>query len=501
MKGIHSIAHEGFRGWWLPAALALALAGCGGGGGGGDGGGGGGGGGTAAVGSLDTTFGADADGDGMPDGWILHAAPRTNDIFRPADAVRDSAGRIIVTGSMYDAAMGGDRMALWRLNTDGSLDTSFGGDYDGDGTPDGYWLAPATETTVGKAVTLAGTYILVAGNVADSAGVRSARVWRHNALDGSLDTTFGATFTTPVKGYIDLADPDSDGDGNPEGDAEGLDIIVDGSGRIVVAGYGTNASFNRNMAVWRLVNVLGFWGLDSLTFGAGGVFQDPGSAGGDEDARAVAEDASGNLVVAGSKYDAAAPGSMHDMAVWRLQADGSLDTSFGGDYDGDGTPDGWIVHHDAAGGGAGDFANGMTIASDGDILVAGASASSVAASMDAVIWRLTPDGALDSAFNGGFRTLRAPNGVIQSAAAVAEGPGGDILATGLRGFLVAKVVTWRLDAAGVVAGESVFTFGNPTKGMAGQAVLPRAGGQVTVVATSALGPADENGLLVVQYGP
>ena len=47
------------------------------------------------------------------------------------------------------------------------------------------------------------------------------------------------------------------------------------------------------------------------------------------------------------------PAGDFDLAVWRFLSDGSLDSAFGGQ--------GWVTHHDAAGGSDDDFGRGLAL--------------------------------------------------------------------------------------------------------------------------------------------
>jgi hypothetical protein len=69
------------------------------------------------------------------------------------------------------------------------------------------------------------------------------------------------------------------------------------------------------------------------------------------------------------------------MVVWRLNADGTLDTTF--NYSG------IVVNNRAAGGNGSDSGNALAIDSQGRILITGSSTNS-AVNADMVIWRVLP---------------------------------------------------------------------------------------------------------------
>ncbi len=100
----------------------------------------------------------------------------------------------------------------------------------------------------------------------------------------------------------------------------------------------------------------------------------------------------GKYVVAGGSW-----GTSYDLAIWRYNSDGSLDTSFGGV--------GYVTHNGTAGGNGIDIGNSIQIQSDGKYVIGGYSTNSYSGSSFA-IWRYNPDGSLDTTFNNtGFITF------------------------------------------------------------------------------------------------
>ncbi|MCZ6691069.1 MAG: hypothetical protein O7H41_15885 [Planctomycetota bacterium] len=201
-------------------------------------------------------------------------------------------------------------------------------------------------------------------------------------VQGILDTTFGT-------GGVAVHDAAAGGGG---GGDTGLGIVPDASGRILVTGYSSNG-VRSDMALWRYTSG---GALDS-TFGTGGVavhFNAAGGAGHDS-GNAIAVDALGRILVAGSSDSDPTLANEYDMALWRYTSDGMLDTSFGSG--------GVVVHGNAAGGGGNDGGSAIVLDASGGILVVGASDGdpSIVYGFDMTIWRYTSGGTLDPTFGTG----------------------------------------------------------------------------------------------------
>src|SRR5439155_1418260 len=175
----------------------------------------------------------------------------------------------------------------------GSLDTTFGSPVV---TPIG------ASNDVGTAVAIDGSGSIVVAGYSYNGSNNDVAVVRYTAA-GALDTTFNGTgkVTTAIGASDDV----------------GTAVAIDGSGRIVVAGYSYNGS-NYDIAVVRYTAA---GALDTTFNGTGKVTTAIGA--GDDVGRAVAIDGSGRIVVAGSSYN----GSNYDIAVVRYTAAGALDTT------------------------------------------------------------------------------------------------------------------------------------------------------------------------------
>jgi uncharacterized delta-60 repeat protein len=242
-------------------------------------------------GSLDPSFGS---GDGKVS---IDFTPRRDFPY----AVRIQAdGKIILAGAAaYDA---NSRFALARLTTDGSLDPTFGGD--GKVMTN---LTPSYDWANGMALQPNGKIVLV-GSVSAGSSNGKIGVLRYRS-DGSLDPTFGGdgiVRNDPTPTYDD-----------------GLAVGVEADGQIVVAGGAGYAGPNERFVA------LAFGPHGSLepTFGGDGeVFTDLTPKADVPFGLAIQDD--GKIVVAGG---AAQGGPDPKFALVRYERDGSLDLSLNGD--------------------------------------------------------------------------------------------------------------------------------------------------------------------------
>ncbi|NUQ65589.1 MAG: proprotein convertase P-domain-containing protein [Pirellulales bacterium] len=230
--------------------------------------------------------------------------------------IADMGGRDIVRGLAIDpfdnlvaAGIGnanGEKFRLARYTPAGMLDTSFGGD----GIVE---LPLGASTSRAYAVAMHQGKILALGQVrlADSEDFALVRF----NLDGTLDTTFGQDGMV----FTDFSSPGILSDDIPSSMA----ILPDG--RIIVAGETAQSAGQHFLGAYLAVARYSAQGVLDATFGTNGLtlinF-------GYEDQRAfgVAMDGFGRIVAAGEAYTYPAPGQI---AVARLNADGSADTTFG----------------------------------------------------------------------------------------------------------------------------------------------------------------------------
>jgi uncharacterized delta-60 repeat protein len=209
-----------------------------------------------------------------------------------ADLALQTDGKLVAAGWTGDAA----RFALARYNGDGTLDSSFGGDgkVTTNFTPRDDFASAIAIQTDGK---------IVAVGAAGGSGVRFAAA-RYND-DGSLDTSFGGdgkVMTDFSPGY-DYADA----------------VALQADGKVVLAG--TAGYFSRN-ARFALVRYAADGTRDS-TFAGDGKLTTNLTARFDGAFAVAIQSADQKIVAAGQ--------ARLDMALLRYNPDGTLDDTFSGD--------------------------------------------------------------------------------------------------------------------------------------------------------------------------
>ena len=375
-------------------------------------------------GSLDTSF--SSDGIATTPCAVLDCGDRTSSIAIQAD------GKIVTAG-----VRGGFNLA--RYNTDGSLDSTFGGGgsvVTSIGTTSSF--AGAHSVVIrsdGKIVAAGKSYVSTTGLVDTDLAVV-----RYNS-NGSLDTTFDGDgiVTTPVNQGgsqinavalqpdgrivgVGYTSPSFQGGSSSENDDfivaryndnGSLDTAFDSDGIVItdfsflsLSGYFYDTAVQADGKIVAVGSGLVRYNPDGTrdtTFGGGTGMVDLLSGFSNFGGEAVAIQADGKIVVAGTE----SCGDAFQTFAWlaRFGQDGSLDTSF----DGDGMVtfggcDGFLS-----------FTTSVTIQSDGKI-VAGGSAQVV---------RYNPDGSLDTTFGGGDGFVSTFN-----VAAIAIGSDGKIAIAG-----------------------------------------------------------------------
>jgi len=281
----------------------------------------------------------------------------------------DAAGKILVTGGSHNDRRNFD-MIIWRYAADGTLDPDFGAG----GIVVHHGAAGGNGDDYGYGITIdAAGKVLVTGSSRNAWGDQDVVIWRYNP-DGTLDPSFGAS------GFV-VHDSAAGG----EGPDHSRGIVIDAAGKILVTGWSRNARGDLDMVIWRYDPD----GTLDPSFGAGGFVVHDSAAGGEgsDYGYGILTDAAGKILVTGESQNA----NNNDMVIWRYDPNGTLDPSFGAG--------GIVVHDDAAGGSGHDRGRGVTTNATGKILVTGQSEN--ANNSDMVIWRYDPDGTLDPSFGAG----------------------------------------------------------------------------------------------------
>ncbi len=302
------------------------------------------------------------------------------------DVAIQSDGKIVVAGR------GGNDVAVFRYNSDGTLDTTFSGDgkvaTDVSGTIDG---------AGGVAIQSDGK-IVVAGT-SGSGLSQSIFLIRYNS-NGSLDTTFSGD------GIVTI-------DGSERSDSTSA-VAIQSSGKIVVAGIGATQTPDDFDIILLRLNSNGT--LDTTFSGDGIVVTD---LGGFETTFDVAIAALNKIVVAGEINGGA------NIFLARYNSDGVLDNTFG-------AGGASIIDLDGS-------ARALAIQSDDKIVVAGAASPGV--TLDFHLFRSNSDGTIDNTFGGGDGVVITHVSGHAHATAVAIQAEGKILAAVSTGLLFDPPVT------------------------------------------------------------
>jgi uncharacterized delta-60 repeat protein len=295
------------------------------------------------AGALDPTFGGD--------GTVTTATGPFNEDAN--DMLVQPDGKVVVVGSTYLTLR--SEITLVRYNRDGTLDNTFGGD----GLV--FTSILAQGNTADSAVLQPDGMIVVAGG-SSLGGVEVFAIARYKP-DGSLDPTFGTngTVTTDIANTTEAA----------------YAVALQADGKIVAAGYLLGGGVGT--AVVRY-NTDG--SLDNTFDGDGKFFYFAPNTNVPSD---VVVQPDGKIVIVGYEY--ASGGSNAEVALQRLNPDGSFDTSFDGD--------GKVRLAISA---AEDLIERIALQADGKIVVAGYTENG--ATRDILLARLSVNGSLDTSFDG-----------------------------------------------------------------------------------------------------
>ncbi len=311
-----------------------------------------------AQGSLDPSFGVGGTA-------TLHVAERLNS---PREIVTLPGGKQVILARLFTTIDVGPYSAILRINSDGSLDTTFGDN----------GVAPTSASMAASSMTLsADGHILVVGETA--IGDADLFLQRLNS-DGSIDTAFGngGAVRTDTAGRDDVA----------------VKVLEQPDGRIIVAGYEQKTFIKGSLQLpdVTLVRYLTDGQLDT-TFGQGGIVVRAVAGYQAAIAASAALQSDGKIVVAGNVVQTEGDGFLvqgsepHFLAM-RFNGNGNLDRFF--------ARGGAFVSRSAG------YAADVAITSRAKILIAGTTTTT---GRRFAALQLRRNGAVDGAFGpGGIAT-------------------------------------------------------------------------------------------------
>lgn len=325
-------------------------------------------------------------------------------------AVLQDDGKIVVAGRSN--TIDGSLFAVARYLSDGSLDPDFNGTGYTQVPPIGderlnYFFAVGLQSD-GK--------IVAAGYSAPLAGDDSFALMRFNT-DGSVDDTFGpngngAVFTSFGTGY----------------DSQALALAVQGDDKIVLAGHSISPSLDYNMIMARYTAA----GILDASFGsAGTLVLDHFLGSSREQASSVFVQPDGKIVVAGT-----AMLDNFEFALFRCDSSGNPDSTFGNG--------GYIL---TAFSGMNAYATSAVLADSGKIVLGGY-AGATAEDYNIALARYEADGSLDAGFGSAGTTL-TDFSLRTLASKIAFQTDGKIVAAGMQSFQIGP----RVDAGIGISGS------------------------------------------------
>ncbi|MAD35868.1 cadherin-like domain-containing protein, partial [Tistrella sp.] len=344
---------------------------------------------------------------------------------------------------------GGDayqNVLVYRYNADGSIDTSYGTDgaaYFAGTVPNAVKVLASGELIIaGRAVSdssLVVTRLATDGSVVSGFPITVIQASSSFGpvdieIDGS-DRIYVTATLTPISGdtstvvFRFTADGTADGVFNVgasiPGSEQALDSVIQPDGKVV-----TLAAQGRDLIVYR-------HNADrtlDTSFGTGGYLIIDTDLLGGAGAQGVSVQADGSILVASATEDSGFPGQQVPV-IWRLTADGALDTGFGVN----GAVTGEAAHTVS-----------FAFAPDGGIIVVGT--ISFAADISTTVQRFTADGVLDAGFgrDGGF-TIGGTEFPLNHTSVRIDADTGEILLGGIhydQALQPADIYFARYDATG-----------------------------------------------------
>ena len=275
---------------------------------------------------------------------------------------------------------------------------------------------------------------------------------------GDLDTTFNAP-----NGYVFY-------NGTPGQRDSGNAIAIQSDGKIIVVGESADG-----LKADALILRYNSNGTLDATFGTGGVVLYDGPVNAIDEAKAVAIQPDGKIVVVGTARNL----NNYDVLVLRYNINGTLDPTFG---------TGGVVLYNSPADDV-DNGNGVVIQSDGKIVVAGERTNS-SGYHGILLLRLDSNGALDPAFGSGGATFYDIANENNLGYSVALQPDGKIVITGTTysGGAKTDLLVLRYNSNGILdtsfGSSGVVLYGTANFGDAGHAVVTQPDGKIIVVGNS-----------------
>jgi uncharacterized delta-60 repeat protein len=280
--------------------------------------------------------------------------------FAPSSVAVQNDGKIVIAGASSNVN-NDNYFAVARFNTNGTADNTFNGN--GQVTTN-FGLNPdprnESEYDVVNSVAIQADGKIIAGGTVLAAGGTNFALARYNN-DGSLDNSFDGDGkqTTAVGSSSD----------------RGNSLVIQSDNKILLAGYSSNGTTNLFAVVRYNTD-----GSPDNSFNGNGR-QTINVSSDARVANSVALQGTGKIIIAGYTLN----GSLNDFAVARLNTNGTIDNSFGGDG---------ILTTDISS--SDDYANSVAIQSDDKILVGGYTVTGPV--VDFALVRYDTDGNSDNTF-------------------------------------------------------------------------------------------------------
>jgi uncharacterized delta-60 repeat protein len=311
------------------------------------------------IGQIDTAYGSN----GM--------ANSGNDVTQGqtfnADAMAiDAAGNIYLAGSQFigDFSTGAYKMAIWKFDSSGQLDTSF--------NSSGILIYSTAYTSRSDGIAIDGAgnlYVAGQARAASSSDPVQLALWKFDA-NGNADSGFGNNGVV----LHTLASGGSTSD-------IGLAVAIDSNGKI----YVTGSSYDGTGTAMALCRFNTDGSLDT-TFNGSGAATSISSFGANT-GRDLMLGSNGKIYVGGIYRS---ENQHYDAAIWSFNNDGSADTGFN-------STGLMTINLSQESGRELDSIYALALDSQNNILIGG---YTVGLNDDAVIFKYKPDGTLDTSFNG-----------------------------------------------------------------------------------------------------